>query len=127
MSCAAACCSPPPCGEEIEVGVGRRGTGVDDLHHFATPTPSPPHKGQGINYSAFMPAFLTTGPHLASSASMNLPNSAALMCTGAAPSLSRNFLVVAESRSPAMVSCSLSTIGAGVPAGTTMPHQLVAT
>jgi tRNA pseudouridine32 synthase / 23S rRNA pseudouridine746 synthase len=49
-------CSPPPCGEGLGVGVGRSGTPIDASRNLTTPTPAPPHKGEGkITWLALEP------------------------------------------------------------------------
>jgi tRNA pseudouridine32 synthase/23S rRNA pseudouridine746 synthase len=48
--------SPPPCGEGLGVGVGRPGTPIDASRNLTTPTPAPPHKGEGkITWLALEP------------------------------------------------------------------------
>jgi tRNA pseudouridine32 synthase/23S rRNA pseudouridine746 synthase len=48
--------SPPPCGEGLGVGVGRSGTPIDASRNLTTPTPAPPHKGEGkITWLALEP------------------------------------------------------------------------
>jgi tRNA pseudouridine32 synthase/23S rRNA pseudouridine746 synthase len=49
-------CSPPPCGVGLGVGVGRPGTPIDASRNLTTPTPAPPHKGEGkITWLALEP------------------------------------------------------------------------
>jgi len=48
--------SPTPCGEGLGVGVGRPGTPIDASLNLTTPTPAPPHKGEGkITWLALEP------------------------------------------------------------------------
>ena len=48
--------SPTPCGEGLGVGVGRSGTPIDASRNLTTPTPAPPHKGEGkITWLALEP------------------------------------------------------------------------
>jgi tRNA pseudouridine32 synthase/23S rRNA pseudouridine746 synthase len=48
--------SPPPCGEGLGVEVERRGTPIDASRNLTTPTPAPPHKGEGkISWLALEP------------------------------------------------------------------------
>ena len=39
--------SPPPSGERLGAGVGRSDMPIDASRNLATPTPAPPHKGEG--------------------------------------------------------------------------------
>jgi tRNA pseudouridine32 synthase/23S rRNA pseudouridine746 synthase len=48
--------SPPPCGEGLGVGVGRSDAPIDASRNLTTPTPAPPHKGEGkITWLALEP------------------------------------------------------------------------
>jgi tRNA pseudouridine32 synthase/23S rRNA pseudouridine746 synthase len=48
--------SPPPCGEGLGAGVARSGTPIDASRNLTTPTPAPPHKGEGkITWLALEP------------------------------------------------------------------------
>src|SRR5207249_3240525 len=77
-------------------------------------------------YSGLIPASLTTFAHLTVSEAMKRPNSSGLICAASPPSVSKRFFVSAEARITESSRCSRSMTGRGVPAGATMPHQLVA-
>src|SRR6266705_486808 len=77
-------------------------------------------------YSARIPASFTTFAHFKISEPMNRPNSSGVIWAASPPSLSKRFFVSAEARITESSPWRRSMTGRGVPAGATIPHQLVA-
>ena len=73
-----------------------------------------------------MPTSRATLDHFTSSAEMKPPNSAGVIRTTSAPSVSKRFSVSREASTRVRSLCNFSITGAGVPAGARMPHQLCA-
>src|SRR5262249_11320188 len=77
-------------------------------------------------YSALMPANLTTLRHFSISSAMNFPKSAGAPANTAAPRSVRRFSMLGSARAALISLLSFSTISVGVALGTTIPYQPLA-
>src|SRR5262249_41749000 len=78
------------------------------------------------DYSALMPANLTTLRHLSVSSAMNFPKSVGEPVNIAAPRSVRRFFMLESTRAALISLLSFSTISVGVALGTTIPYQPLA-
>src|SRR5262249_50608553 len=74
------------------------------------------------DYSALMPANLTTLRHLSVSSAMNFPKSVGEPVNTAAPRSVRRFFMLESTRAALISLLSFSTISVGVALGTTIPY-----
>src|SRR5262245_1235040 len=75
-------------------------------------------------HSNLAPVAVTTGPHFACSALMNVTYSAGVVGEGTASWVSNCFFSSADCNVLVIALCSLSRMSGGTPAGAEMPYQL---
>src|SRR5262245_15944690 len=75
-----------------------------------------------FDHSALAPDFLTTADHLVSSRSMVAAYSSGVVGRGSVPSLAMRSMVSGAASASRSAVLSLAMIGAGVPAGATIPY-----
>src|SRR6516162_606690 len=78
------------------------------------------------DYSALMPANLTTLRHLSVSSAMNFPKSAGEPASAVPPRSASRAFILGSARAALISLLSLSTISGGVPFGAPTPYQPLA-